>query len=52
MPRPHAETVTDTDGRRYHIRLGVFRSNTRGHHKQHKLTSEQTRKAFEVGLLT
>ncbi|MGI5353539.1 Helicase associated domain protein [Streptomyces sp. CA-250714] len=52
VPRPHTETVTDTEGRQHHIRLGVFRSNTRSHYKQHKLTPDQAREALEVGLLT
>ncbi|MFI7246458.1 DEAD/DEAH box helicase [Streptomyces qinglanensis] len=52
VPRPHIEVVTDATGRPHHIRLGVFRSNTRSHHRQHKLTTEQTREAYEIGLLT
>ncbi|MFE3060949.1 helicase associated domain-containing protein, partial [Nocardia sp. NPDC059236] len=52
VPRPHTETVTDTEGRQHHIRLGVFRSNTRSHHKQHKLTPGQSREAHDIGLLT
>ncbi|MBQ0867343.1 DEAD/DEAH box helicase [Streptomyces sp. RK75] len=52
VPRPHTETVTDTEGRRHHIRLGVFRSNTRSHHKKQKLAPDQAREALEVGLLT
>ncbi|MFE0880169.1 Helicase associated domain protein [Streptomyces smyrnaeus] len=51
VPRPHTETVTDTEGHQHHIRLGVFRSNTRTHHRQHKLTPDQTRQALEIGLL-
>ncbi|MEU7318423.1 Helicase associated domain protein [Streptomyces sp. NPDC007083] len=52
VPRPHIEAVTDTQGRRHRIRLGVFRSNTRSRHKQHKLTADQVREAHETGLLT
>ncbi|MEU2081232.1 Helicase associated domain protein [Streptomyces albus] len=51
VPRAHTETVTDTVGREHHIRLGVFRSNTRTHHKKQKLTPEQTREVTEIGLL-
>ncbi|WP_051803855.1 helicase associated domain-containing protein [Streptomyces albus] len=51
VPRAHTETVTDTDGREHHIRLGVFRSNTRTHHKKQKLSPEQIREATETGLL-
>ncbi|MEW2458103.1 DEAD/DEAH box helicase [Streptomyces albus] len=51
VPRAHTETVTDTEGRTHDIRLGVFRSNTRTHHKKQKLTPEQTREATEIGLL-
>ncbi|MEW2458522.1 DEAD/DEAH box helicase [Streptomyces albus] len=52
VPRAHIETVTDTDGHTHDIRLGVFRSNTRTHHKKHKLTPDQTRDAADIGLLT
>ena len=41
VSRSHAETVTDTEGREHHIRLGVFRSNTRTRHDQQKLTPGQ-----------
>ncbi|MDJ1136830.1 DEAD/DEAH box helicase [Streptomyces iconiensis] len=51
VPRPHTETVTDTEGREHPVRLGVFRSNTRSHHKQGRLTREQAREAHEIGLL-
>ncbi|WP_149563215.1 DEAD/DEAH box helicase [Streptomyces cacaoi] len=51
VPRAHIETVTDTDGRTHEIRLGVFRSNTRAHHKKQKLTPDQTREATDIGLL-
>ncbi|WP_326693166.1 Helicase associated domain protein (plasmid) [Streptomyces sp. NBC_01795] len=51
VPRAHTETVTGADGREHRIRLGVFRSNTRTHHNQHKLTSEQAREARTIGLL-
>ncbi|MEU2726004.1 helicase associated domain-containing protein [Streptomyces smyrnaeus] len=51
VPRAHTEVVTDTSGREHHIRLGVFRSNTRSHHKQHKLTPGQSREAHDIGLL-
>ncbi|KPC67435.1 hypothetical protein ADL27_58805 [Streptomyces sp. NRRL F-6602] len=52
VPRAHIETVTDTEGRTHDIRLGVFRSNTRTHHKKQKLTTDQTREAADIGLLT
>ena len=52
VPRSHTETVTDTEGSEHRIRLGVFRSNTRSHHKQHKLSPEQVREAQDIGLLT
>ncbi len=52
VPRAHIETVTDTEGHTHDIRLGVFRSNTRTHHKKHKLTPDQTRDAADIGLLT
>ncbi|WP_037614250.1 DEAD/DEAH box helicase [Streptomyces albus] len=52
VPRAHIETVTDTEGHTHDIRLGVFRSNTRTHHKKHKLTPDQTREATNIGLLT
>ncbi|MGY1440125.1 DEAD/DEAH box helicase [Streptomyces reniochalinae] len=52
VPRGHTETVTDVDGGEHRIRLGVFRSNTRSHHKRQKLTPAQTREAHDVGLLT
>ncbi|MEU2086297.1 Helicase associated domain protein [Streptomyces albus] len=51
VPRAHIETVTDTDGHTHEIRLGVFRSNTRTHHKKQKLTPDQTRDAADIGLL-
>ncbi|WP_051856974.1 DEAD/DEAH box helicase [Streptomyces sp. NRRL S-1868] len=51
VPRAHTETVTDTDGHTHEIRLGVFRSNTRAHHKKQKLTPDQTREATDIGLL-
>jgi superfamily II DNA or RNA helicase len=51
VPRGHTEVITDTDGRKHHIRLGVFRSNTRSHYKKQKLSPDQTHEAHEVGLL-
>ncbi|WP_225844167.1 helicase associated domain-containing protein [Streptomyces albus] len=51
VPRAHIETVTDTEGRTHEIRLGVFRSNTRTHHKKQKLTTDQMREAADIGLL-
>ncbi|MEU2726000.1 DEAD/DEAH box helicase [Streptomyces smyrnaeus] len=51
VPRAHIETITDTAGHEHHIRLGVFRSNTRSHHKKQKLAPDQAREAHEVGLL-
>lgn len=52
VPRGHIETITDTEGREHQIRLGVFRSNTRTHHKKQKLTPDQTHEAHETGLLS
>ncbi|MBQ1122474.1 Helicase associated domain protein [Streptomyces smyrnaeus] len=51
VPRAHIETITDTAGHQHHIRLGVFRSNTRSHHKNQQLAPDQAREAHEVGLL-
>ncbi|SER61790.1 hypothetical protein SAMN05421870_1033 [Streptomyces qinglanensis] len=51
VPRDHTETITDTDGHEFHIRLGVFRSNTRSHHKKRKLNPDQAHEAHEIGLL-
>ncbi|MGP3991638.1 helicase associated domain-containing protein [Streptomyces sp. 3N207] len=51
VPRPHTDTVTDAEGRQHPIRLRVFRSNTRSHHKQHKLTSDQAAKPLRSGFL-
>ena len=51
VPRAHTEVLTDADGTEHRIRLGVFRSNTRTHHKQSKLTPEQAREAHSIGLL-
>ncbi|RCG16766.1 helicase [Streptomyces diacarni] len=52
VPRDHLETVTDTAGHEHAVRLGVFRSNTRSHHKKQKLTPDQTREAHEAGILS
>ncbi|MGP3979448.1 Helicase associated domain protein [Streptomyces sp. 8N114] len=51
VPRDHTESVTDAEGCEFHIRLGVFRSNTRSRYKKQKLTPAQSREAHEVGLL-
>ncbi|MFE9341349.1 Helicase associated domain protein [Streptomyces sp. NPDC007063] len=51
VPRGHTETITDTEGHEFHIRLGVFRSNTRSHHKKQKLNPDQAHEAHEIGLL-
>ncbi|MEU2608808.1 hypothetical protein [Streptomyces albus] len=50
-PRVHIEAATDTDDRTHEIRLGVFRSNTRTHHKKQKPTPDQIREAAGIGLL-
>ncbi|MGP3991988.1 helicase associated domain-containing protein [Streptomyces sp. 3N207] len=51
VPRDHTETITDTEGGEHHIRLGVFRSNTRSQHKKQKLSANQASEAHELGLL-
>ncbi|MEU2608819.1 helicase associated domain-containing protein [Streptomyces albus] len=51
FPGPISRLSPTPKGRTHEIRLGVFRSNTRTHHKKQKLTPDQMREATDIGLL-